>query len=137
MRSIKQIALANCRSLVRTQLVPSYSCLVQEALKEPKSLQMGVGVSYQRSCPCYADHKYVRVRRTKIVLYEECAAGACRRCAQAGVIEFQRSRSLDAPHKRGQQAPIRFGDPVGLGAFYLLRRYLPLEPIDLLMEIHN
>jgi len=94
-------------------------------------------MSDHRAPPCDADYEYVRVSCAEIVLDQQRAARARGRGRQTRMVEFQRCRSIDTRHKGSDEGSIRFGNPVSLDAFYHFGRYLALEPVDLLMQIHD
>ncbi len=67
--------------------------------------------------------------RAEIVLDQQGAAGARRRCRQTGVVEYKRGGFLDASYKRGDQRPICFRDAISLRAVDFFGRYVGLQLI--------
>jgi hypothetical protein len=89
------------------------------------------------SCFRNTDHEYMRRSRPEIVLDEQYAIGPRCRRREARMLESQWGRSVDALHERRDEAPIGLDDPISLGAFDFLGRYFPLEPVQLLMHVHD
>ncbi len=85
----------------------------------------------------HPDYQYVCCGRAEIVLNKQGAARACRYCRQTGMVELKRSGFFDASHKRGDQRPIRFRDAISPGAVDLFGRYVRLQPVQFLVQIHD
>jgi hypothetical protein len=80
--------------------------------------------------PRNPDDQDVCPGRAEIVLNQQGAARARRRCRRTGVVEFKRGGFLDASHlKRGDERPICFREAISLRAVDFLGRYVGLQLI--------
>ena len=136
-RQVEEIGIADARDLARADLLPGEAGLRAQALQKAHPRQVDVAVGERHPQAAHLDDEDMRLGRADIVLDQQRLAGAGGDGVKAGMIEFERRRAVHPGHERRDRGAIGLAEAVGPGAGDLHRRDGALQPIDLLVQIHD